>query len=468
MCQSEVMAYITTNPYTNEVVARFPDLEDAQVEVLLAQAVDTFEKWSRTSFAERRAIMKKAASLLREQADHYASLLTLEMGKLAREAQGEVKLSADILDYYADNAERFLAPVPLKEAENKHMRPMIVSDPIGVLLAVEPWNFPYYQLARVAGPQLMAGNTVMVKHSSIVPQCAAAFDKLFHDAGAPAGAYTNLFATRDQLNHLIEDPRIAAVCLTGGERSGGHVAARAGKSLKKTTLELGGADAFIVLDDADLDKTVKWAVWGRLNNGGQCCVASKRFIVAESIADEFIAKFKAALDKLVAGDPRDPATTLPPMSSQGAADELNEQVRQAVANGARPHYCGAEVPKKGAFVRATILTDVARDNPAYFQEFFGPVAMVFRVGSDEEAIALANDSEFGLGGSVFTRDEKRGVEVARQVRTGMVFINHPTWTAPELPFGGIKKSGYGRELSGLGIDEFVNKKLINVVDIDAP
>lgn len=468
MCQSEIMAYITTNPYTNEVVARFADLDDAQLEALVTQAADTFETWSRTSFAERRAIMKKAASLLREQADQYAALLTLEMGKLAREAQGEVRLSADILDYYADNAERFLAPVPLTEAQTETMRPMIVSDPIGVLLAVEPWNFPYYQLARVAGPQLMAGNTVVVKHSSIVPQCAAAFDRLFRDAGAPDGAYTNLFATRDQLNRLIEDPRIAAVCLTGGERSGGSVASRAGKSLKKTTLELGGADAFIVLDDADLDKTVKWAVWGRLNNGGQCCVASKRFIVAESIADAFIAKFKEALDKLVAGDPRDPATTLPPMSSQGAADELNEQVRQAVAHGARPLYCGAEVPKQGAFVRATILTDVARDNPAYFQEFFGPVAMVFRVGSDEEAIALANDSEFGLGGSVFTRDEKRGVAVARQVRTGMVFINHPTWTAPELPFGGIKKSGYGRELSGMGIDEFVNKKLINVVNIDAP
>jgi succinate-semialdehyde dehydrogenase/glutarate-semialdehyde dehydrogenase len=459
------VAYVTTNPYTNEVIKRFSDLEDVELERLVGQAVATFETWSTTSFANRAKILKKAASLLREQADDYAKLLTLEMGKLYRESLGEVGLSADILDYYADNAERFLAPTPIKEASS---RAMIVYEPIGVLLAIEPWNFPYYQLARVAGPHLMAGNTVVFKHSSIVPQSAAAFDRLFRDAGASEGLWTNLFATRDQLNRLIDDPRISAVCLTGGEQSGALVAGRAGANLKKTTLELGGSDAFVVLEDADLDKTVKWALWGRINNGGQCCVASKRFIVVDSIADVFLEKFQAAMGGLVSGDPFDEATTLPPMSSQGAADDLNKQVADAIEKGAKAIRCGAGVPVQGAFVQPTILTDVTPDNPAYYQEFFGPVALFFRVKDEDAAVALANNSEFGLGGSVFTKDEARGVGVAKRIKTGMVFVNHPTWTSPELPFGGVKKSGYGRELSALGIEEFVNKKLINVVDIDAP
>ena len=267
---------------------------------------------------------------------------------------------------------------------------------------------------------------------------------------------------------LIDDPRVRGVSLTGSEGAGSVVAARAGKNLKKSTMELGGSDALIALDDADLDKTVRWALWGRMNNGGQCCVASKRIIVAEEIADEFLEKFKAALAELKAGDPFDEATTLPPMSSQGAADELNEKMKAAVEAGATAIPLGEPVPTTGAFVQPTILTDLTPDNPAYYQEFFGPVALFFRATSEDDAVRLANDSHFGLGGSVFTQDVERGVEVAKRIETGMVFINHPTWTKPDLPFGGVKLSGYGHELSNIGIQEFVNKKLINVVPIDAP
>jgi len=314
----------------------------------------------------------------------------------------------------------------------------------------------------------MAGNVVMVKHASNVPQAAAAFEQLLLEAGAPDGAYTNLYATKDQINLLIDDPRVRGVSLTGSEGAGSVVAARAGKNLKKSTMELGGSDALIALADADLDKTVQWALWGRMNNGGQCCVASKRIIVAEEIADEFFEKFKAALAALKAGDPFDEATTLPPMSSQGAADELNAKIKAAVEAGATAIPLGETVPTTGAFVQPTILTDLTPDNPAYYQEFFGPVALFFRASSEDDAVRIANDSNFGLGGSVFTEDIDRGVEVAKRIETGMVFINHPTWTKPDLPFGGIKLSGYGHELANIGIQEFVNKKLINVVPIDAP
>jgi len=373
-------------------------------------------------------------------------------------------LSADIIGYYAKNAERFLAPQPLVpnsgEAE-------IQSCPIGVLFGVEPWNFPYYQLARFAAPNLMAGNVVMVKHAGCVPQCAIAFEKLWREAGAPAGVYTNLLISYDQVNWVIDDPRIKGVALTGSVEAGKSVAGRAGQNLKKSTMELGGSDAFIVLEDADLEATVKWAVWGKMNNTGQCCVAAKRFIVVEALADEFLAKFKEALAGLKAGDPMDPATTLGPLSTESALVTLLDQVKRAVAKGAKLALGGKRVDRPGAFMEPTILTDITAANPAYREEFFGPVALFFRVKNEDEAVALANDSEFGLGGSVFTRDVARGKRVASRVETGMMFVNHPTWTSPELPFGGIKNSGYGRELSSLGIQEFVNKKLVRVAAIEA-
>ncbi len=461
------MAYKTVNPYTNETTATFPDLKDTELSACLDRAQSTYENWSTTSFADRRTIVKKAAQLLREQTDDYARLLTLEMGKLFRESQAEVELSASILDYYADHAEEFLAPQKVDDLAGRGDQAMIISQPMGIVLAIEPWNFPYYQLARVVGPQFMAGNAVMVKHASNVPQSAAAFERLFLSAGAPEGLYTNLYATHEQLERLIDDPRIVGVALTGSEGAGAKIAARAGMNLKKTTMELGGSDAFIVLSDADMDQAVKWAVWGRMNNGGQCCVASKRIIVMDDIADEFLSRFQQALEKMRPGDPMDDATEVPPMSSQAAADQLRKQVEEAVQHGAKALKAGPVPPAQGAFMQTTILTDLKPDNPVYHQELFGPVAMFFRVSDEDEAIKIANDSPFGLGGSVFTRDTAHGAEVAARIETGMVFINHPTWTRADLPFGGIKRSGYGRELSSLGIQEFVNKKLIDIVPVNA-
>ena len=461
------MAYQTVNPYDNQIVATFDDLTDAQAMDLLAQAQKTFESWSQTSFAERTVVLKRSAAILRERSDEFARLLTLEMGKLYTEALGEVELSAQILDYYAEKSEGFLAPEPLDTASADDTA-MLVSAPLGVILGVQPWNFPYYQLARVAGPNLMAGNVVMVKHASNVPQAAAAFEKLLLEAGAPEGAYTNLYATKDQINLLIDDDRVRGVALTGSEGAGAVVAARAGKNLKKSTMELGGSDAFIALADCDLDKTVEWAVHGRVFNGGQCCVASKRIVVVDEIADEFLAKFQAAMSELKAGDPFDASTTLAPMCSQKAADDLNAQINAAVEAGAKAIPCGESVPSKGAFIQPTILTDLTPDNPAYYQEFFGPVALFFRVKDEDEAVRLANDSRFGLGGSVFTSDVEHGIEVAKRIETGMVNINHPARLKADLPFGGVKISGYGHELAHLGIEEFINKKLINVVPIDAP
>ncbi len=461
------MAYQTVNPYDNQIVATFDDLTDEQAMGLLAQAQKTFESWSQTSFAERTAVIKRAAAIFRERSDEFARLLTLEMGKLYAEALGEVELSAQILDYYAENAEAFLAPEPLNTASSDD-NAMLVSAPLGVILGVQPWNFPYYQLARVAGPNLMAGNVVIVKHASNVPQAAAAFEQLLLEAGAPKGAYTNVYATKDQINLLIDDPRVRGVALTGSEGAGAVVAARAGKNLKKSTLELGGSDAFIALADCDLDKTVEWALHGRVFNGGQCCVASKRIIVVDEIADEFLAKFQVAMSGLKAGDPFDASTTLAPMCSQKAADDLDAQINAAVEAGAKAIVCGESVPTKGAFVQPTILTDITPDNPAYYEEFFGPVALFFRVKDEDEAVRLANDSRFGLGGSVFTSDVEHGIEIAKRIETGMVNINHPARLKADLPFGGVKISGYGHELAHLGIEEFINKKLINVVPIDAP
>ncbi len=453
------MAYQSVNPFNEQILKTFPDLSDAALEAAIVRAEQTYHEWSTKSFAQKAAVVKKAASILRTKLHEFATLLTLDMGKLYAEAEGEVKLSADILDYYADNAERFLAPERLTVAEGEAM---VESDPIGVIFGVEPWNFPYYQLARIAAPNLMAGNVVMVKHASNVPQCAAAFGQLFKDAGAPEGAYTNLFVTKEQITRIIADPRIKGVALTGSEAAGAIVAAAAGKSLKKTTMELGGADAFIVLEDADLDKAVKWAVWGRMNNAGQCCVAAKRFIVVEQVADKFLAGFKEALERLQPGDPMDVKTTLGPLCSEAALKGLLEQVETAIAKGAKVALGGKRLNRPGAFMAPSILTDIKPENPAYKQEFFGPVSLFFRVKNENEAIALANDSPYGLGGSVFTQDVERGKRIARRIETGMVFINQATWTAPELPFGGIKNSGYGHELSDMGIQEFVNKKLVRV------
>ncbi|NVO05389.1 MAG: NAD-dependent succinate-semialdehyde dehydrogenase [Rhodoferax sp.] len=459
------MAYQSVNPNTGKVLQSFAQMSSTQLEKSLAAAEHCFQSWKKMSYAERAVIVNKAAALLHAHVDDFAKLETLEMGKRINEARGEVQFSGDIMAYYAKHAEVFLAPTKLApQAGEAHME----SSPIGVLFCVEPWNFPYYQLARVAGPQLMAGNVLVVKHAGCVPQCAIAFEKLLLDAGAPVGAYTNLLISHEQCDQVIDDPRIKGVALTGSVAAGRVVAARAGQNLKKSSMELGGSDAFIVLDDADLDKTIPWAVWGRMYNGGQTCCAAKRFIVLESLAERFLARFKAALEALIPGDPMDEKASHGPLSTEAALIQLLAQVDAAVKGGAKLLMGGKRIDRPGAFMQTTILTDIAPGNPAFRDEFFGPVVSFYRVKDEAEAIALANDSDFGLGGSVWTKDEARGKRIASQVDTGMVFINNIHWVDAELPFGGIKNSGYGRELGNMGIQEFVNKKLVRTGDFTAP
>jgi succinate-semialdehyde dehydrogenase/glutarate-semialdehyde dehydrogenase len=459
------VAYATVNPADGKTVKTYPELTDAQLEEKLAIAQAAYETWRHTSYAQRAAIMARAAELLHAQADAYARLITIDMGKRIGEARGETEFSSQILAYYAKNAERFLAPVKLNpQIGTAHME----SSPMGVLLAIEPWNFPYYQLARVAGPHCMAGNVIVVKHSSNVPQCAIAFEKLFRDAGAPEGVYTNLFISHEQSDRLINDPRIRGVALTGSVPAGMSVAAAAGTKVKITSMELGGSDAFIALEDADLKLTIPWAIWGRMYNTGQTCCASKRFIVVEKIADAFLEQFRDGLKALTPGDPLNEATLLGPMSSEQALLDLLKQVEEALKHGAKLVLGGKRVDRPGSYMQPTILTDIGPENPAYRQEFFGPVALFFRVKDEDAAIALANDSDFGLGGSVFTKDEARGQRVASRVETGMMFVNNISWSDAELPFGGIKYSGYGRELGNMGIQEFVNHKLVRFGKIEAP
>ncbi len=459
------MAYQSVNPYDGKVLKTFADDSDEQVERALQNAEQGFDTWRNMTFSQRANVLRNAVGILVTRNDEFARMATLEMGKLINESRVEVALSADIIDYFAENAQRFLAPENLAPGSGEAV---VKSPPLGVLFGIQPWNFPYYQLARFVAPSLMAGNVVLMKHASSVPQCATAFADLFAEAGAPVGAYTNLRVTKEQISRIIADPRVKGVALTGGEDAGTVVATQAGKELKKSTMELGGSDPFIVLEDADLDQAVKWALWGRIHNAGQSCVASKRFIVVEQLADRFLDRFKEALSSLKMGDPMEPGTTLAPLSSRQAVDNLKKQVERAVAAGARVEMLGKPAEGDGAFMQPAILTDISRDNPAYNEEFFGPVALFFRVADEDAAVELANDTKYGLGGSVFTQDIERGKRVADRIESGMVFINHPTWTAPELPFGGVKRSGYGRELSHLGIQEFVNKKLIRVMNLDAP
>ena len=459
------MTYQSINPNTGKLLKSFEQLTEAQLEKSLAAADHCFQSWRHKSYAERAVIVHKAAALMHAQVDDLATLATQDMGKRIDEARGEVNLSAQILAYYAQHAESFLAPAKLHpKVGEAHME----SSPLGVVFCVEPWNFPYYQLARVAGPQLMAGNVLVVKHSGIVPQCAIAFEKLLLDAGAPVGAYTNLLISYDQSDRVIDDSRVKGVALTGSVEAGRKVAARAGQNLKKSTMELGGSDAFIVLDDADMDSTVPWAVWGRMYNGGQTCNASKRFIVLEAVADQFLAKFRTALEALKPGDPMDEKTTHGPMSSEAALIKLLAQIDAAVKGGATLLMGGKRIDRPGWFMQPTILTDIGPDNPAFRDEFFGPVVSFYRVKDEAAAIALANDSDFGLGGSVWTKDEARGKRVASQVDTGMMFVNSINGADPELPFGGIKNSGYGRELGHMGIQEFVNKKLVRTGHFAVP
>ena len=459
------MAIQTINPATNKAEKTFTEMMDEDVDKAVAQSAATFEEWKRTDFKIRAEILHKVAGLLREKKEELAKMITMEMGKLVAQAEGEIKLSAEIFDYYANNAEGFLADKILTPV---HGQAIVRHSPIGVLFGVQPWNFPFYQVARFAAPNIMVGNTILIKHASIVPQCAIAIEEIFKQAGAPLGLYTNLLISGKRASALVADKRIKGVSLTGSEAAGASIAAEAGKYLKKSVLELGGSDAFIILEDADIEKAVEWAIVGRINNNGESCIASKRFIAVESIAPAFFSSFKNKLAALVIGDPMDAATQLGPLCSEEAAVQIADQVKRAVDGGAEILLGGKRVDREGAFMQPTILTNMLPENPVYYEEYFGPVAVFFSVKDEKEAIDLANDSPFGLGGSVFTEDIERGKRVADQIDSGMVFINHPTWTQADLPFGGTKGSGYGRELSELGMDEFVNKKLIRVSELSDP
>jgi len=451
-------AYQSINPANNEVLKTWPDHDDAHVQRALKVADELYHSsWSKGDIQPRLQVLHRLADLLDEHNEALATLASREMGKLIAQSRGEVKICAQIARYYAEHAATFLKP---QSYPSELGEAWVEYHPIGVIVAVEPWNFPFYQLMRVLAPNLALGNPVLAKHANSVPHCADAFEKLVAEAGAPAGAWTNLFISNEQVASLIADSRVQGVALTGSERAGSAVAEQAGKHLKKSTLELGGSDVFVVLDDADIDEAVRQGAQARLSNCGQVCTAAKRFILHEKIAENFMAKFTAALQSVVPGDPLDEKTTLGPLSSKEARDRLVKQVDEAVAHGARVEIGGKAIEGVGCYYQPTILTGLTPENPAYYQEFFGPVAQVYVVADDRAAVALANDSHYGLGGSVWTKDLARARAMAAQIETGMVFINSQSDTAAELPFGGVKRSGYGRELSDLGIKEFANQKLV--------
>lgn len=455
------MAYKTTYPYTNEVLKTFDNATDVDLEAALANGHALYKKWrAEGGLDDRKVQLHKIAELLRRDVDKYVEVMTKDMGKLFTEAKGEVELCAEIADYYADKAEEFLKPRPL---ENINGEAYYIKQATGVLVAVEPWNFPFYQIMRVFAPNFMIGNPMILKHASICPASAQAFDDLVLEAGAPVGAFKNLFLSYDQVSKAIADPRVVGVCLTGSERGGASIAAEAGANLKKSSMELGGNDAFIILEDVDFDLLDKTVFFARLYNAGQVCTSSKRFIVVgqenyDKFVDMVVKHFKSAKW----GDPMDPATTLAPLSSAAAKEEVLDQIKLAKENGATVVYGDEPIDHPGNFVMPTVLTNITKENPIFNQEIFGPVASIYKVDTETEAIELANDSSYGLGGTVFSKNLDHAKEVAAKIETGMSFINSGWTSHPEIPFGGIKNSGYGRELSELGFDAFVNEHLVFV------
>lgn len=453
------MPFVSINPTTNESLRSYPAASDAETLNSLVTSQQAYRSWRSRSLEERAARLIRLAELLDQQVDSLAELITLEMGKRLVESRGEIRFCSTILKFYADQGPAFLEPRTLP---NRSADVYLRLAPLGIILGIMPWNFPFYQVIRFAAPNLMVGNAVLVKHAESVPQCAERLQQLFEQAEFPKGLYQNLFLEIPQIASVIEDPRVQGVSLTGSERAGRAVAEQAGRQIKKSVLELGGNDAFIVLEDADLPATIKSAVHGRLRNTGQSCVASKRFIVVESVADNFLKGFREALTKVRVGDPRDEATQLGPLSTEAAAVRLDQQVQSAIKAGAEVLLGGRRVDRPGAFFEPTLLTGVKPGDPTFDQELFGPVATVYVVKDEAAAIELANQSSFGLGGSVYSNDLDRARAVAEQIETGMVFINEPTRSQASLPFGGIKRSGYGRELSTLAMEEFVNKQLIHL------
>ncbi len=451
------MAFDSINPATGKLLATFPAWEASELEQALAQVAAATPAWAANPLEQRCALMRKAAQVLRNHRDKLATLITLEMGKLFTEARAEVEKCALACDHYADNGPRYLADELISSDAGKSY---VTHQPQGTILAVMPWNFPFWQVFRFAAPTLVAGNTGVLKHASNVPQCALAIEQVFHEAGFPEGAFRTLMIRASQVKGVIEDPRIHAVTLTGSEPAGRQVAATAGAALKKSVLELGGSDPFIVLEDCDLEYTVRQAVASRFLNAGQSCIAAKRFIVVEPVATAFLEKFKAAVESLRPGDPMENGTTLAPMARNDLRDELHQQVSDSIEQGAVAMTGCTLVEGKGAFYRASILDRVAPGVRAYDEELFGPVATVIRANNEDDALEIANSSRFGLGGSIWTADTARGERLARELQSGCCFVNGMVKSDPRLPFGGIKASGYGRELSWQGMHEFVNSKTI--------
>jgi succinate-semialdehyde dehydrogenase/glutarate-semialdehyde dehydrogenase len=452
--------YAVINPATGETVKEYPQISDEDLSAAIAAADDAHRNWSlNTSVSERASLIKRVAELHAERRETLAEIAVREMGKPIEQALGEVDFSVDIYGYYADNAEDFLKDEPISLLAGEGTA-LIRRTSNGPLLGIMPWNFPYYQVARFAGPNLIVGNPILLKPAHQCPESAEAMQAIFEDAGLPDGAYETILASNDQIAEVIADPRIRGVSLTGSERAGAAVAEIAGRHLKKVVLELGGSDPFVLLGARDLDEAVTAAVDARLDNTGQSCNAAKRFIVADELYDEFLEKFTA---KMTAAEPSDPTSedaAMGPLSSTAAAETLQEQLDRAVAQGAEV-FAGGD--RKDNYFAGAVVVGISPDSDVYHEEFFGPVASVFRVGSEEEAIELANDTPFGLGSYVFSDDPEQALRVADSLDTGMVFVNGVLADGAELPFGGVKRSGFGRELGRYGMEEFVNKKLIRVV-----
>ena len=452
--------YAVVDPATGETVKEYPTITDDELRDAIAKAEKAHREWSQsTTVAERAALIRRVAELHTEQRERLGEIIVREMGKPIEQATGEVDFSAAIYEFYADNAEELMADEPIKLLDGEGSA-VVRRSSLGVLLGIMPWNYPYYQVARFAGPNLVIGNTILLKHAPQCPESAAAMEEIFREAGFPEGAYVNIYATNGQIEWVIGDPRVRGVSLTGSERAGAAVAEIAGRNLKKVVLELGGSDPFILLRTGDLDTAVEQAVAARLENTGQACNAGKRFIVTDELYEPFLEKFTKALTAVKPGDPSSAETTIGPLSSKTAADRLEDQVRRAVEKGAKLVAGG---DRDGNFYSPTVLTDITPDNDAYREEFFGPVAQVYRVKDEEEAIRLANDTPFGLGSYVWSDDPEQAKRVADRLEAGMVFVNAVGAEGAELPFGGVKRSGFGRELGRFGADEFVNKKLIRVV-----
>ena len=449
--------YAVTNPATGETVSTFDQISDAELKKVVAAADNAYRTWSRkVSTEERAALIHKVADLHTERREALAAIIVREMGKPIDQALGEVDFAADIYRYYADNAHEFLKDEPIDLiAENATA--VMRTSPIGVLIGIMPWNFPYYQVARFAGPNVVIGNTIILKHASQCPESSAAIQQIFHDAGAVDGLYTNVYASSAQVADVIADPRVQGVSLTGSEAAGSAVAEVAGRHLKKVVLELGGSDPFILLSTDDMDYAVESAYGARLDNSGQSCNAAKRFIVMDGLYEEFRDKLTAKMLAATPSDPTKDGADLGPLSSLGAAEGLEEQVTRAAAQGATVTVEGT---RDGAFFPTTVLTEISPTSDAYHEEFFGPVASIYRVSSEEEAVKVANATPFGLGSYLFTTDHEQAMRVADQIEAGMVYINVVLADSPELPFGGVKRSGIGREMGKYGAAEFINKKLI--------